>query len=158
GGAVRSGARDVGLRNLLAAVRDVASDDEQRLQLVGDGSVLRIALDFDDDLRVAEMVRGDRAVNGLAVAAVVMSWHERRYQLTLPGRERLRPPQQHVDQFVERLRGFRPECHRPANAGQSFSEWNVSHQAAFSRWNGRSLPLPSAVPSCRTPARRSASA
>ena len=83
---VLAGACDVGVGHACAAFGDFAGDDEQRLQLVGDGGVLCIALDIHDELLVAtEMVRGDRAVNGLTVAAVVPGRDERRNQLALTG-------------------------------------------------------------------------
>ena len=119
GGAELARARDVGCRDLLAACRGLAGDDEQRLELVGDGGVFRIALHAHDELFVAvQVVRGDGAVNRLAVAAVVLRRHERRDELALARRERVRAAQQHVDQLVERLGRLRPKGHRPANAGQ----------------------------------------
>jgi len=73
GGAMRSRALDVRGRDLLAALCGLARDREQRLQLAGDRRVVRIALDVDDQRVVAgEMMCGDRAMNRLAVPAVVL--------------------------------------------------------------------------------------
>ena len=73
----------------------------------------------DEVLVAVEVMRGDGAVNRLAVAAVVLRRHERRDQLALARCERVRAAQQHVDELVERFRGLGPERHRPADAGQA---------------------------------------
>ena len=111
-----------------AALGRLAGDDQQRLELVGDGRAFRIALDVEHQrLVAAEVVRGDRAMDRLAVAAVVARRHVGRNQLALAGRERVRSAQQHVNQLVERLGGLRPKGHRTPDPGQVFLQLDVCH-------------------------------
>jgi hypothetical protein len=80
-----------------ARIRDYAKGE--RILADGHGSrgptprapVLEGALHADDDRLVAEMMRRDGAVDGLAVVAVVLGRHERRNQLAFTGRQGMGP-------------------------------------------------------------------
>ena len=114
--------------DVLAAVRGLAGNDQQRLELVGDGGALRVALHARDEVLVAVQVVGrDGAMDGLTVPAVVPRRHERRNQLALAGRERVRTPQQNVHQLVQRLGRLGPESHRAANSRKALGQGDVRH-------------------------------
>ena len=119
---------DVCLGHQPAALGCLAGDDQQRLELDGNGRTFRIALHVEHQRFVAaEVVRSDRAMDRLAVAAVVARRHKGRNQLALAGRERMRSAQQHVNQLVERLGGLRPKGHRTPDPGQVFLQFDVCH-------------------------------
>src|SRR6185312_11700434 len=63
----------------------------------------------------------------LAVVAVVEAGNIGCNQLTLTGRERARPAQQDLDQFVEWLCGFWTEGHGSANSRQFWVECDMGH-------------------------------
>ena len=84
------------------------------------GALLRVRLDLRHELFVTvQVMRRDRAVDGLAVPAVVPRRHERGNQFALARRERVGPTQQDVDERVQRRGGLRAERHQPTNAGQT---------------------------------------
>ena len=72
------------------------------LSLSRDRGGLVVLLDVDDQRFVLQVMRGDGAVDRLAVVAVVLRRHVRGDQLALARRERVRTAQQHVDELVER--------------------------------------------------------
>ena len=77
GGPVQARARHVAGHHVRPAARGLCSDDQQRLQLVGDAGLLEVVLHLDHQVLVLQMMGGDSAVNGLAVAAVVLRRGER---------------------------------------------------------------------------------
>ena len=87
-----------------------------------------VRLHLNDEILVAaEMVGGNGAMNGLAVAAVVLRRDEGRDQLALAWRERVRPAQQDVGQLVEGFRGLRPEGHGSTDSWETFGQRDVRH-------------------------------
>jgi hypothetical protein len=73
GGAELACARDVVRRHVIAALRRLTGYHEQRLELVRNRGVLEIALHLHDQVLVAvQVMRGNGAVNGVAVSTVVL--------------------------------------------------------------------------------------
>jgi hypothetical protein len=73
-------------RDALSALLHFGGDRQQRFQLVGDSGVLEVPLDCPDQLLVAvEMMRGDRAVDRLAIDAIVPRRDMSADQLASPG-------------------------------------------------------------------------
>ena len=150
GRAVLTRSRDVGRRDVLAPFGRLPRDDEQRLELVGDGGLLGIRLDARDELFIAmQMVRRNGAVDRLAVPAVVLRRHERRNQLALAWGERVRTSQEHVDDFVQRLCGFGPERHGAADSRQPRWKRDVRHDQSATCYAKVPKCHGAKVPGCR---------
>jgi hypothetical protein len=120
---------DILCGDALATFGGLAGDHQERLQLVRDCRVLQVRLHLNDEVLVAvEMVRGNRAMNRLAIPAVVLRRDDGRNQLALAWRERVRSVQQDVGELVERFRGLWPERHRSPDSGDTLGQRDVRHQ------------------------------
>src|SRR3954466_9169562 len=87
---------------------------------------------------------GDRAVDRLAIAAVVLGGDGGRNELAFAGSQRMRSAQENVDELVDWLRGVRAVRQQPANPWESRWNRDVWHGVVTRVGRGGSRNLPRA--------------
>jgi len=128
GGAFAAGRGDIAGGDAAPAFLDFSGDDEESFELGRNAGFVGSALDaVNESFVAAEMSRGDGAVDGLAVVAVVLRGDVGGDEFASTRRERAWAAKEDFDELVHGSSGLRAKGEEAANAGQVVRDGNVGH-------------------------------